>query len=286
MANCIETQSRLLFTQWLLSNNFGISLTVLWLFCCCHSAKTIVLVLHMNIISCRVSFVLSYFYKSTSSCLCHDKNGLAELWPRTNTHGSKILDFNACHILPPKYPTCWRFWAKTSPMPSFLLNGLKRLIWLWNLPWLFRFTEISPFPLSMHCFWNTTKLYFGSTSVLKSSFPLHRRPKILLVNLWQLMTASNVIVRTQVWNVGSAKILGFVCKFFLPFFTPPPPLPTLLLAPFFPMSLTLVPSSLLQSRKEALATEARPWTTSSPKNSLSSPTHPPVCDKCRLYTGR
>ena len=30
------TQSTLLFKQWLLGNNFGISLTVLWLFCYCH----------------------------------------------------------------------------------------------------------------------------------------------------------------------------------------------------------------------------------------------------------
>ena len=96
---------------------------------------------------------------------------------------------------------------------------------LWNLPWLFRFIEISPFPLSTRCFWNTKKLNFGSTSVLKSSFPLHRRPKILLVNLWQLMTASNASVRTQAWKVGGFKIPGFVCKLFLPFFpTPPPPL--------------------------------------------------------------
>ena len=86
----------------------------------------------------------------------------------------------------------------------------------------------------MHCFWNTEKLYFGSTSVLKSSFPLHRRPKLLLVNLWQLMTASNVSVHTQAWKVGGLKIPGFVCKLFLPFFpTPPPPLlPTLLLTLF------------------------------------------------------
>ena len=147
---------------------------------------------------------------------------LAELWPRTNTRGSKILDFNAFHILPPKYPTFWRFWAKTSPTPSFLLNRLKRWIWLWNLPWLFRFNEISPFLLFTRCFWNTKKLYFGSTSVLKSSFPLHRRPKILLVNLWLLMTASNVSVRTQAW-VGGLKIPGFVCKLFLPFFPTLPP---------------------------------------------------------------
>ena len=180
------TQSRLLFKQWLLGNNFWISLTVLWLFCYCH-------------------FLIR----------------------QDHSFG---------------YP---------------------------------------PFPLSTCCFWNKKKLYFGSTSALKSSFPLHRRPKIILVNLWQLMTASNVSVRTQAWKVGGFKIPGFVCKLFLPLF-PTPPLPTILLAPFFALSLTLIPSPLLQSRKETLATQARPWTTSSPKNSLSSPTNPTMCDKCRL----
>ena len=38
----------------------------------------------------------------------------------------------------------------------------------------------------------------------------------------------------------------------------PPPLPTILLTPFFALSLTLIPSPLLQSRKETLATQARP----------------------------
>ena len=120
---------------------------------------------------------------------------------------------------------------------------------LWNLPWLFRFIEISPFPLSTRCFWNTKKLYFGSTSVLKSSFPVHRRPKILLVNLWQLMTASNASVRTQAWKVGGFKIPGFVCKLFLP----SPPLPLfhfLALVPFFTQPKPKIP---LQKQMETLA---------------------------------
>ena len=128
MANCTVTQSRLLFKQWLLGNNFWISLTVLWLFCYCH-------------------FLIR----------------------QDHSFG---------------YP---------------------------------------PFPLSTCCFWNIKKLYFGSTSVLKISFPLHRRQKILLVNLWQLMTASNVSVRTQAWKVGGFKIPGFVCSF--SFLSSPPPTP-------------------------------------------------------------
>ena len=38
---------------------------------------------------------------------------------------------------------------------------------------------------------------------------------------------------------------------------PPPPLPALLLAPFFARSLTIVPHSLLLNRTETLATQAR-----------------------------
>ena len=38
---------------------------------------------------------------------------------------------------------------------------------------------------------------------------------------------------------------------------PPPPLPALLLAPFFARSLTLVPRSLLLNRTEMLATQAK-----------------------------
>ena len=186
----------------------------------------------------RAPLVVCAMTRTVSFCL-------AELWPRTNTHGSKILDFNACHILPPKYTL----------KPALIVQ--------------------------IHWDFTISAVYFGSTSVLKSSFPLHRRPKILLVNLWQLMTASNASVRTQAWKVGGFKIPGFVCKLFLPFFPTPPP-PTLLLASFFALSLTLVPSSLLQSRMEMLSMQARPWTTSSPKNSLSSPTDPPMCDKCRL----
>ena len=50
-----------------------------------------------------------------------------------------------------------------------------------------------------------------------------------------------------------------VCLQAFPSFLPhPPPPPTLLLAPFFTLSLTPVPSSLLQSRTETLAMQARP----------------------------
>ena len=76
---------------------------------------------------------------------------LAELWPRKNTHGSKILDFNACHILPPKYPTFkrtkkinltlkpalivqihWDF--TTSAVHALLLKYKETLFWFHKCP--------------------------------------------------------------------------------------------------------------------------------------------------------
>ena len=70
------------------------------------------------------------------------------------------------------------------------------------------------------------------------------------------MTASNVGAWTQAWQAKWAvfKIEGFVCKQFPSFL--PHPLPALLLALFFPRSLTLVPRSLLLNRTETVATPA------------------------------
>ena len=49
-----------------------------------------------------------------------------------------------------------------------------------------------------------------------------------------------------------------VCLQAFPSFLPHPPPPTHLLASFFALSLTLVPSSLLQSRMEMLSMQAHP----------------------------
>ena len=79
---------------------------------------------------------------------------------------------------------------------------------------------------AVHGLQNTKKYIWGS----------HRRPlkfisaplkaKHFIGQLWQLMTASNVGARTQAWQAKWAvfKILGFVCKRFLPFFPTPSPL--------------------------------------------------------------
>ena len=188
----------------------------------------------------RATLVACAMTRTVSFCL-------AELWPRTNTHGSKILDFNACHILPPKYtlkPALivqihWDF--TISAVHALLLKYKETLFWFHKCPQKF----ISP-P-------QRTKNFIG-----------------------QFMTADDSI-KCQCAHSGmkSGQFQNSrVCLQAFPSFLPHPPHPTLLLASFFALSLTLVPSSLLQSRMEMLSMQARPWTTSSPKNSLSSPTDP------------
>ena len=67
----------------------------------------------------------------------------------------------------------------------------------------------------------------------KGHFRYGRR-NILLVNLWQPMTASNLCERAQAWQNKWAvfKFQGFVCKRFL-FSSPPPPSFFFALAPIF-----------------------------------------------------
>ena len=78
---------------------------------------------------------------------------------------------------------------------------------------------------------------------------------IWLVNLWKLMTVSNFGACTQAWQVRWVvfKIVGFVCKHFLPFFPIPPHSFT---HPTFVSSLMLIPSSLHGNCMEVLATQA------------------------------
>ena len=93
---------------------------------------------------------------------------------------------------------------------------------LQSLHWLFGFIEISPLLPPVLCFQNI----LTKTCVLKSSLLIHRRSNILLVNLWQLITVSNVCVCTPAWQAmwTAFKFPGFVCKPFLPFFPNPYPL--------------------------------------------------------------
>ena len=68
-----------------------------------------VLALHANFISCRVSFVLWCFYKNNSSCLHHGENSypfcLAELWPCTACidHLHSLRFQHQCYPHKPKY---------------------------------------------------------------------------------------------------------------------------------------------------------------------------------------
>ena len=98
-----------------------------------------------------------------------------------------------------------------------------------DLHWSFGFIEISPLTPS-------TRSKIQKTIILvlhTRSFPLLGRTNILLVNY-------------DSWGqVGGFQNRG-VCLQAFPSFLPHP-LPALLLAPFFPRSLTLVPRSLLLS---------------------------------------
>ena len=88
---------------------------------------------------------------------------------------------------------------------------------------------------------------------------------IFLVNLWKLMTVSNFGACTQAWQARWVvfKIVGFVCKHFLPFFPIPSPLfysphspPRSFTHPTFARSLSLIPSSLHGNCMEVLATQS------------------------------
>ena len=77
---------------------------------------------------------------------------------------------------------------------------------------------------AVHSFQNTKKNYFGFTHAPLKFISAPQKDKHFIGQLWQLMTASNVDVWTQVWQAKWAvfKILGFVCKPFFPFSPPPP----------------------------------------------------------------
>ena len=95
---------------------------------------------------------------------------------------------------------------------------------------------------------NTKKHYFGFRSTEGQTF------------YWSIMTADDS-VKCRCANSGmTGQVGGFqnpgVCLQAFPSF-PPHPLPTLLLAPFFARSLTLVPPFLLLNRTETLTTQAK-----------------------------
>ena len=97
-------------------------------------------------------------------------------------------------------------------------------------------------------------IFWVHIRVLWSSFPLLWKPNILLVNqdTWWQHQMLMPELRYMTGQVGGFQNPG-VCLQAFPSF-PLPPLPALLLTPFFARSLTLVPRSLLLNRTETLAT--------------------------------
>ena len=87
---------------------------------------------------------------------------------------------------------------------------------------------ICPFLLSVRCLLKNFDKLRNFVLVPHMSSKVHfcsmeGQTLFLLVNLWQLMTASNVGACTQAWQAKCAvlKILRFVCKCFLHFFPTP-----------------------------------------------------------------
>ena len=114
--------------------------------------------------------------------------------------------------------TLQKFTLAVLPFRRIKKINLTLKLQLQSLHWSFRFINISPFPPCKSRFRNTTKLYFCSTRVLESSLPLHGRPNILLVNLWQHQCwCKHTGITGLKWAVF--KIPGVT----LPFFSTPSP---------------------------------------------------------------
>ena len=130
-----------------------------------------------------------------------------------------------------------------------------------DLHWLFGFIEISPLTPS-----TGSKIQKNIFSFHTRTSKVHFRSSEGQTFYWSIMTADDSI---KCWCVNSCmtgQVGGFqnrgVCLQAFPSFLAHP-LPALLLAPFFPRSLTLVPRSLLLNRIKTLATQAREPTTNS-----------------------
>ena len=138
----------------------------------------------MNLISCRVGFVLSCFHNSKSSSVpWREQLAFLSSWALTlylyPRRGSKILDLKTCHIYHLN-PTSWRFELKLQnfALTFLLFRRIKKIILtlklqLQSLYWSFESIGISAFPPSPRWFRNilTKKFCFGSKRVLESSAP-------------------------------------------------------------------------------------------------------------------
>ena len=200
-----------------------------------------------------------------SSCLCRGENGkpfcLAKLWPCTNTRrGSKILDLNACHILPLQIQLFGGFELELQNFPLAVLpfRWIKKTN-VQSLHWSLGLIEISPLTPSTRS--KIQKNYLGFTNAFSK---VHFRSTEGQTFYWSIMTADDS-TKCRCANSGmTGQVGGFqnpgVCLQAFPSFLPHP-LPALLPATFFARSLTLVPRSLFLNRTETLATKATGYKT-------------------------
>ena len=151
------------------------------LFCNSATYKTMVLVLHASLISCRVGFVLFVlswllvaFTRATLDVLNRGENGIKAIlcsWALTLykylRRGSKILDLNTCH-------TSQNFTLEVHPFKRIKNINFSLKPQLQSLHWLFGFIELSSFPSFARCLRSilTKNLCFRSTHVRESSLPL------------------------------------------------------------------------------------------------------------------
>ena len=200
MENCIVMHSRL----WLIGNNFWISLTVLLTVLSLplsdQARKWFWFSTQTSSVTGLFLFLVA-FTRATLVVLCCGENSKpfcpAELWPCTKypPRGSKILDLNVLVT----------FYHLKSNFLEVSLNPCS----------LFWFIEIFPFLPSTCCFRRNFVLVPHMS--LQVHFHYTEDQTFLLVNLRQLMTASNVGPCTQAWKAKWAvfKITGFACKHFL-----------------------------------------------------------------------
>ena len=134
--------------------------------------------------------------------------------------GSKILDLNACHILPLQIQLSGSFELK---LQNFTLVFVPfRRIKKTNeqsLHWSFRFIEISPLALSTQSKIQKIRLIILVSHTHPLKFISAPQKAKHFIGQW-IMTADDSI-KCQCANSGELKIQGFVCKCFLPFLPTP-----------------------------------------------------------------
>ena len=148
-----------------------------------------------------------------------------------------------------------RYFYKSTLVVCAMVRTVSRFVQLsFDLHWSFGFIENLPLTPSTHSKIQKTKLLWFHTCASK----VHFRSSEGQTFYCSIMIADDSI---KCWCVNSCmtgQVSGFqnqgVCLQAFPSFLPHP-LPALLLAPFFPWSLTLVPRSLLLNCTETLATQ-------------------------------